>query len=69
MRPWSVSATKMSPLGAVISLRGASRPCANRLTLKPSGTLGLASAGRGTILLLLLAEVSGAGAGRSDTRM
>ncbi len=47
MRPAAVSATKTSPSGATRISRGASRPVANRVTVKPGGAFGRAPAGTG----------------------
>ncbi len=55
-RPAPVSATKMSPLGAVRSRRGPERPLANGLTSKPAGTLSWAPAGARTTLTVLPAD-------------
>ncbi len=50
MSPASISATKMSPLGATRSRRGPERPVANASTVNPGGTFGVAPLGRGTML-------------------
>ena len=55
-RPAPVSATKMSPLGAVRRSRGPESPLANCLTSKPAGTLSLAPAGARTTRTALPTE-------------
>ena len=56
MRPAAVSATKTSPFGATRIARGASRPVANRATVKPGGAFGRAPGGAGASEGPLLAE-------------
>ena len=69
MRPARVSATKMSPFGAVRMMRGPLRPSANNSILKPAGTCGAASAGRATTREAFAAEAVAPGAGRSCGRI
>src|SRR5262245_6060460 len=47
-RPDCVSATKISPFGAILIVRGPFKPLANVLTLNPVGTERFAVAGRST---------------------
>ena len=56
MRPGMLSATKMSPLGAVTILRGLRRPVANSDTSKPLGAFGMAPSGRRATLGKLFAD-------------
>src|SRR6266550_9407079 len=65
--PALLSATNMSPLGALRISRGSSRPDAYSSTLKPGGTCGQAFAGRDTTLGPLPAEGVMNGGGRSFT--
>ncbi len=65
MRPAPLSATKMSPLGAVRMIRGPARPDANRLTSKPFGTIGFCSLVRCTIRTKFRADSAISGAGKS----
>ena len=46
-RPLPLSATKMSPFGAIRMTRGWFRPLANTCTVKPSGTSGILPCGAG----------------------
>src|SRR6185503_2370300 len=68
-RPGSLSATKMSPLGAVRSRRGLSRPLAYSDTAYPATVFGRAPAGRGTTVGGLFEARVARGAGRSATLM
>src|SRR5271156_3285203 len=65
MLPGYGSATKISPLGAVIISRGSSRSVAYCWTLKPAGAFGQASPGRPTTLGLLSADSVAYGGGRA----
>ena len=67
MRPGMLSATKMSPLGAVTILRGLRKPVAYSDTWKPLGARGIAPSGRLTSLGKLLADGVSNGLGRSST--
>ena len=66
--PARLSATNASPFGASRICRGPLRSVAYRSTLKPAGTCGHASAGRGTSVGLLRAESVANGLGRSAGR-
>src|SRR5215475_6724902 len=48
IRPGSDSAMKMSPFGAIRTVRGSRRLAANSSTWKPGGTFGVAETGFGT---------------------
>src|SRR5579862_4922101 len=67
MRPGSLSAKKISPLGAVLSQRGLSRPEANNSTLKPAGAIGKAFGGRATTCAPFCEDSVAKGAGKSFT--
>src|SRR5690242_9151639 len=56
---------KTSPLGAVRSKRGPLSPCANSSATNPGGSLGQASAGRGTMCDWFPAERVAKGGGKS----
>src|SRR5208283_435260 len=63
--PLWLCARKISPLGAVMILRGSSRPVANNSTLNPVGACGQAFFGRSTTLGQFDEELVALGAGRS----
>src|SRR5216683_1128578 len=65
MRPASVSATKISPFGAALIIRGPSNPFANSAILNPGGTFGAAPSGLGTTRETLAAERVAPGSGKS----
>src|SRR5215469_5501093 len=67
IRPGSISARKISPLGAVRSQRGFSKPDANNSTLNPAGATGHTFSGRATRSAPFSADFVANGSGRSFT--
>jgi len=67
-RPARLSATNMSPFGAVRMIRGPARPEANRLTAKPDGTSGFSSV-RCATLTKLATDSAGCGGGSSPAEI
>src|SRR5580698_8395870 len=69
IRPERVSATKISPFGAVLISRGPLNPSARSSILNPAGTCGIAEAGRGTTCETLADEAVAPGFGKSEGRI